>query len=60
MIVHFFEDEAGEHRYQLKGDNGEVMATSEGYTTPADAERGHRDLVANVLESQAEAVRAGG
>lgn len=30
-------------RWTLKGGNGEIMATSEGYTRKADAERGFLD-----------------
>lgn len=47
MIVEIFEDVSGEFRYRLKGGNGEVMATSEGYTTRTDAERGFVDLQRN-------------
>ena len=39
-----FRDDAGEWRYRIKGRNGEIMATSEGYTRPQDAERGLADL----------------
>lgn len=40
-----FKDAAGEHRYRLVADNGEIVAQSEGYATAANAERGAADLV---------------
>lgn len=40
MSIEYFEDQAGEWRYRVKGDNGEPMATSEGYRDKADAKRG--------------------
>jgi uncharacterized protein len=43
-MVEFFEDEQGEHRFRIKGGNGEVLATSEGYTRKQDAVRGFWDL----------------
>jgi uncharacterized protein len=43
-MVEFFEDEQGEHRFRIKGRNGEVLATSEGYTRKQDAVRGFWDL----------------
>ncbi len=30
----------GEYRFRLKAGNGEIIATSEGYTTKASAEKG--------------------
>lgn len=44
-MIELFEDEGGQWRYRIKGRNGEPMATSEAYTTKADARRGYRDLV---------------
>lgn len=38
-----FEDEAGQWRWRLKADNGEVVAQSEAYTREEDAERGAED-----------------
>lgn len=43
-MTEIFRDAAGEWRYRVKGRNGEIMATSEGYTRPEDAERGLADL----------------
>ncbi len=45
----YFEDEAGEFRFALNGDNGENMVTSEGYKTAENAERGFHDLASNIL-----------
>lgn len=39
-MTEIFEDEKGEWRFRVKGKNGEPIVTSEGYTTPGDAERG--------------------
>ena len=35
-----WQDKAGEYRFHLKATNGEVIATSEGYTTRTAAEDG--------------------
>jgi uncharacterized protein YegP (UPF0339 family) len=35
-----FRDHAGEYRFRLRADNGEPIATSEGYTSADDARRG--------------------
>jgi hypothetical protein len=43
-MVEYFTDEAGGHRYRIRGRNGEPMVTSEGYTTARDARRGYEDL----------------
>lgn len=42
-MIEIFPDKAGEWRWRLKGRNGEIMATSEGYTREADAVRGAED-----------------
>ena len=46
-MAHFeiFPDASGDHRYRLKADNGEIVASSEGYKTEAAARRGCADLV---------------
>lgn len=49
--VEYFEDEAGEYRFRIKGGNGEKMVTSEGYTRKADAKRGFRDLMNAIVAS---------
>lgn len=43
-------NQKGAWRYTVKGGNGETLATSEGYTTKQDAERGFCNLVSMVLE----------
>jgi uncharacterized protein YegP (UPF0339 family) len=43
-VAHFFQDAAGEHRFQVKGGNGEIVVTSEGYSRPEDAVRGFERL----------------
>lgn len=43
-MIEYFEDDANEFRYRIKGGNGEPLVTSEGYTTMESAERGVRDL----------------
>ena len=35
-----FIDQAGGHRFRLRGANGEIILTSEGYTTKASARNG--------------------
>lgn len=42
--VQFFTDAAGEHRFRVKGANGKIVATSEGYTRRADARRAAKCL----------------
>lgn len=39
-----FEDEAGEFRWRLKATNGEIVATSEGYTERSSAHRSAEKL----------------
>jgi uncharacterized protein YegP (UPF0339 family) len=39
-MIEFFEDEAGGHRFRVKGRNGEIIVTSESYTRHSDAVRG--------------------
>ncbi len=54
-MTEIFQDADGQWRYRIKGKNGEIMATSEGYTRPADARRGLLDLrgVLDATEGQA-------
>lgn len=35
-----FKDAKGEYRFRLKAKNGEIIATSEGYTTKANCKNG--------------------
>lgn len=44
MPVDYFEDQAGEWRYRIKGANGEPLVTSEGYRDKTDAKRGFEAL----------------
>ena len=39
-MTEIFPDEEGGFRFRVKGKNGEIVATSESYTTRGDAERG--------------------
>lgn len=48
-MIEIFQDEAGEWRFRIKGRNGEIMATSEGYAREADALRGYSDLSRFIL-----------
>lgn len=48
VTVRPFRDAAGEYRFAIDGANGENLATSEGYTRAADAERGF-DALADVV-----------
>lgn len=47
----------GAWRYTVKGANGEILITSEGYTTKHDAERGSVVLAAVMLDYAFEKVR---
>lgn len=38
--VEYGRDERGEVRFRVKGDNGEIVVTSEGYATEGNARRG--------------------
>lgn len=51
MILEFFDDIGGDHRFHVKANNGEIMVTSEGYATNANALRGWEDLRRNILSS---------
>jgi uncharacterized protein len=46
-----WQDKAGEYRFHLKAGNGEVIATSEGYTTKASAENGIESVKKNAAEA---------
>lgn len=43
-MIEIWQDAAGEWRFTVKGKNGEVVVTSEGYTREADAKRGVETL----------------
>jgi uncharacterized protein YegP (UPF0339 family) len=39
-LLEFYTDAAGEHRWRLKGENGEIVgASSEGFSSPGEARR---------------------
>ena len=54
MPGEIFQDKAGEWRWHIKADNGEVVAASEAYTTKADAERGLETAEAVAAQDVAE------
>lgn len=49
-MIEYFTDAAGEHRFRVKGRNGEIVATSEGYGSERDARRG-ADALREILAS---------
>ena len=51
-----YQDKAGEFRFRLKARNGEIIATSEGYTTKAACENGIESVRKNAPESETEEI----
>ncbi|MBQ4100091.1 MAG: YegP family protein [Oscillospiraceae bacterium] len=49
-----YQDEAGEYRFRLKAKNGEIIATSEGYTTKSACENGIESVRKNAPEAEIE------
>ena len=47
-----YQDKAGEYRFRLKARNGEIIATSEGYTTKAACENGIESVKKNAPEAE--------
>ena len=47
-----YEDKGGEFRFRLKARNGEIIATSEGYTTKASCENGIASVQKNAPEAE--------
>lgn len=47
-MLEIFADTTGEWRFRIRGSNGEIMATSEGYRDRTDARRGFQDLAERV------------
>ena len=47
-----YKDKAGEFRFRLKARNGEIIATSEGYTTKAACENGIESVRKNAPEAE--------
>ena len=49
-----YQDKAGEYRFRLKAKNGEIIATSEGYTTKSACENGIESVRKNAPEAEIE------
>ncbi len=47
-----YQDKAGEYRFRLKAKNGEVIATSEGYSSKAGCENGIASVKKNAPEAE--------
>ena len=47
-----YTDKAGETRFRLKARNGEIIATSEGYTTKASCENGIESVKKNAVDAE--------
>ncbi len=47
-----YTDKSGEYRFRLKARNGEVIATSEGYSSKAACENGIESVRKNVLDAE--------
>lgn len=47
-----YEDKGGEFRFRLKARNGQIIATSEGYTTKANCENGIESVKKNAPEAE--------
>ena len=56
-MIEIFKDGAGEWRFRVKGANGEIVASSEGYTRKADALRGIDTLRRLLNDAKGEPVR---
>ncbi len=54
-----FEDKAGEWRWRLVADNGEIVASSEAYTTKEHALRGAETASAAATDAAQEAANHG-
>jgi uncharacterized protein YegP (UPF0339 family) len=48
----FYQDNAGEYRWRLKGANGEIIAQGEGHTRLSDAVRSAASFRANVAQAR--------
>lgn len=46
-----YQDKAGEYRFRLKATNGQVIATSEGYTTLANCLNGVESVKKNAVDA---------
>lgn len=45
-----YRDSAGEWRFRIVGDNGEILLASEGYVSKSNAERGLETALAEMAE----------
>lgn len=45
-IPEYFIDKAGKHRFRVKGENGEIIVSSQGYASKFNAEHGFQALLA--------------
>ena len=50
--IEIFQSHGGQWYFHIKGDNGEIIAQSEGYTREADAEEGLKTLQRVLAESE--------
>jgi uncharacterized protein YegP (UPF0339 family) len=50
--IEIFQSIGGQWYFHVKGDNGEILAQSEGYTREADAEEGLKTLQRVLAESE--------
>ena len=50
--IEIFQSNGGQWYFHVKGDNGEILAQSEGYTREADAEGGLKTLQRVLAESE--------
>ena len=44
-------DKGGQYRFNLKASNGQVIATSEGYSSKASAQKGIESVKANAADA---------
>lgn len=57
--VEFYEDEAGEWRWRVKGGNGEPVATGEGHSSERDAKRAFVGMIDVAEEALVTAMEEG-
>lgn len=52
--VEFYTDPEGGHRFRVKGRNGEIVASSEPYSSMSNARRGFRDMLNAARQNEQE------
>jgi uncharacterized protein YegP (UPF0339 family) len=57
--LEYFEDSEGGWRWRAKAKNGEIVATGESHTRPADAKRAARDVFPGIKVKKAKEVTDG-